>query len=192
MVWGYWEVSCAVWAVRLFGRWKTERQKERKRQKRSFEWRIEKCRGNTNATCSHMTRCFNTLSLAAFSQPWIWKQIRNKNREWERNRKEGRMRGVKKYLLWSNSVWNFFGVDNCEKRVSWNNNRGHWAAQAECERESWLPSRDQVSVKARGRKEGLFYGRQGEKHTHTHSLCSPSPFLIHIHELSQMPGQREG
>lgn len=55
------------------------------------------------------------------------------------------------------------------KKLPWNYNRGHWEVQAECERQSWLPSRGQVSLKARGRKEGLFYGWKGEKHTHTHT-----------------------
>lgn len=45
----------------------------------------------------------------------------------------------------------------------------------ERERQSWLQSRGQVSIKARERKEGLFYGRKGEKHTHGHL---------------QMPGKR--
>lgn len=64
------------------------------------------------------------------------------------------------------------------KKLSWNNNRGHWAAHAECERQSWLPSRDQVSLKARGRKEGLFYERRGEKQTHTHTLPLFSHFSL--------------
>lgn len=55
-----------MWAVELFGRWKTERLKERWGQKKSFEYTIENCRGSINPTCSHMTQCFNTLSLAAF------------------------------------------------------------------------------------------------------------------------------
>lgn len=103
-------------------------------------------------------------------------------------RKEGRRKRVKKYLFRSNSMRNFFGLI-IVKKVPWNNNRGHWAAQAECARQSWLPSRDQVSLKVSGRKEGLFYGR---KERDTHSLCSPSPFLIDILEQLQMPGQREG
>lgn len=38
----------------------------------------------------------------------------------------------------------------------------------ESERQSWLQSRRQISIKARERKEGLFYGRKGVKHTHEH------------------------
>ncbi len=85
-------------------------------------------------------------------------------------------------------MWNFLGLI-IVKKVPWNYNRGHWAAQCECERQSWRPSRDQVSLKARGRTEGLFYAGEGEKQTHTLPLF---PFLIHIHEHLQMPDQREG
>lgn len=35
------------------------RRREEDRKKKSFECTIEKCRGNTNTTCSHMTRCFS-------------------------------------------------------------------------------------------------------------------------------------
>lgn len=45
----------------------------------------------------------------------------------------------------------------------------------ESERQSWLQSRGQVSIKSRERKGGLFYERKGEKHTHEHL---------------QMPGKR--
>lgn len=76
------------------------------------------------------------------------------------------------------------------KKVPGHYNRSHSAVKAECERQSWLPSRDQVSLKTRGRKEGLFYGRKREKQTHTHCTTS-AHFLIHIHEHLQMPGRRD-
>lgn len=56
----------------------------------------------------------------------------------------------------------------------------------ESERQSWLQSRGQVSIKATERKEGLFYGRKREKHRHEH-LQMPGKRAVKQHSPEVLP-----
>lgn len=60
-----------VWAARPFAGWKTEEQGERNKDSHSNE-RVRSA--EEIPIHSHTTPGFNTLSLAASPQPWVWKQ----------------------------------------------------------------------------------------------------------------------